>query len=659
MQLHWIDWLVLGAYVTFALTVGVWFARRASANVDEFFLTGRSLPWWLAGTSMVATTFAADTPLVITGWVRDYGIWKNWLWWCFAVTNLLGVFLFSRLWRRARVLTKAELAELRYGGAGARVLRVCLGILHSGFTNTIILCWVLLAASKIIDVLFDVDKGLALVLACAVALSYSLLAGLWGVVMTDALQFVMSMVGAVALAAIAWSAVGGMSGLLAAGAGGLALDQTLRFLPLGGAASCPLDAAFWTAPVAILAVNLGVGWWATEWVDGDGLIVQRISASKNERHGMLAVLWYAVAHYALRPWPWILVALASLVVLPNLEVRAPTEGLVTAVDEQTITLELADGSVHQASLRPAGSAEDWRPSTAGTGLAAGDAVAADQVLARTDSERAYVVMMTRYLPVGLLGLVIASLCAAFMSTIDTHVNLAASFFVNDLYRRFLVPDAGARHYVLIARLSSVAVMGLAALAAYSAESISDLFTFLLAFLGGVGPVYVMRWLWWRVDAVTEMVAMLTSGAATILITVAPVTWHLGALSSGGDLLHEGRLLMVVAASLTASLLTLWLRPAPEPRTLVPFYEKVRPMGWWGPVRALASGDRAGGRPLPVFTGVASGMALVYGLLFGVGHLLLGSPTSGAIGVAVAAAAALGVRWSLRRLPAAQAREQPD
>ena len=595
--------------------------------------------------------------------MRDYGIWKNWLWWCFAVTNLFGVFLFSRLWRRARVLTKAELAELRYGGTGAKVLRVFLGILHSGFTNTIILCWVLLAASKIIDVLFDVDKGLALVLACAVALSYSLMAGLWGVVLTDALQFVMSMVGAIALAVITWSAVGGLNGLLEASVGGVlggvALDQTLRFLPQAGAVSCPLDAAFWTAPVAILAVNLGVGWWATEWVDGDGLIVQRISASKDERHGMLAVLWYGIAHYALRPWPWIMVALASLVVLPNLEVRAPAEGRVTAVGEQAITLELADGSARDVSLLPPGSAEDWRPATAGTGLATGDAVSAGQLLARTDSERAYVVMMTRYLPVGLLGLVIASLCAAFMSTIDTHVNLASSFFVNDLYRRFLVPGAGASHYVLVARLTCIGVMALAAMAAYSAESISDLFTFLLAFLGGVGPVYVLRWLWWRVDAMTEIVAMLTSAAATVFITAAPISWHLGALSPGGDLLHEGRLLLVVATSLAACLVTLWLRPRPDPESLVPFYEKVRPMGWWGPVRAVAVGGDERERVLPVLSGVVSGMALVYGLLFGVGNLLLGRPASGALSIAVAIVAALGVRWSLRHLPPSKTEEQAD
>ncbi len=652
MQLHFIDWLILAAYVVFAIGIGLRFARRAGTDINEFFLTGRSLPWWLAGTSIVATTFAADTPLVITGWVRDFGIWKNWLWWSFAVTTLLGVFLFSRLWRRAMVVTKAELAELRYGGRGARVLRVFLGVMHSSFTNTIILCWVLLAASKIIDVLFDVDKGLALVLACAIALSYSLLAGLWGVVLTDVLQFMMAMVGAIALAVITWQAVGGLGGVLAAGASGTSvpLDQVLRFMPSAGPGG-PFDLAFWTAPVAILAVNLGIGWWATEWADGDGVIVQRVSASRDEHHGRLAVLWYAVAFYALRPWPWILVALASLVVLPNLEVHAPLAGQVTAVDSTTVMLESAAGSTREISLRPPGSADDWHPLASTTRLAVGDEVESGQLLARTDSERAYVVMMARYLPVGLLGLVIASLCAAFMSTIDTHVNLASSFFVNDLYRRFLVPDAGPRHYVMVARLTCVGVMCLAAVMAYYAESISDLFTFFLAFLGGVGPVYMMRWLWWRVDAMTELVAMLTSAVVTIGISLTPIHWRLGSLSPGGELLHEGRLLVVVAASLAMALLSLWLGPRPDPRSLVPFYRQVRPIGWWQPVRELAGPVDTASRPLPVLIGVASGLALVYGLLFGAGHLLLGGSVPGMLGFLAAILGAIGVRWSLKRLPA--------
>ena len=642
MNLTLLDVLVVVGYVVFAVAVGLRLSRRASSNVDEFFVSGRSLPWWLAGTSMVATTFAVDTPLVITGWVRDHGIWKNWLWWCFAITSLLGVFVFARLWRRSGVLTKAELAELRYGGRGARLLRATLGAMHAGVINTIILCWVLLAAAKIADVLFDVDKAVALAIGCAIALSYSLLAGFWGVVMTDALQFTMSMVGAIALAAIAWGTIGGLDGLLASGA--LAPD-TLRFLPQPGPGT-PWDALFWTTPLAVLAVNLGVGWWATEWVDGDGVIVQRVLASRDERQGTLAVLWYAVANYALRPWPWILVALASLVVLPHLESRAPVGGVVTAIDDHGVTLNSGNAST-TASLHPDGSTDDWHPAPV-AGLEVGDTVERGDLLARTDSERAYVVMLFRYLPAGLLGLVLASLLAAFMSTIDTHVNLASSFFVNDLYRRFFRPDAEPRHYVLVARLASLAVMALAALMASAADSISDLFTFLLAFLGGVGPVYVLRWLWWRVRASTEITAMLASAVTTVVLTWLPIEWHLGPLSPEGELLHEARLLLVVALTLVASLTSMALTKTPEPASLVAFYEKVRPVGWWGPVKALAAPGSAppalGWRTL---LGIAGGLALVYGALFGAGHWLLGAPGKALLGALAASLGAVAVAIGLR------------
>jgi Na+/proline symporter len=231
MGLSTIDWAVIVLYVLFALAVGLFFARRAGRSVDEFFLSGRSLPWWVAGTSMVATSFAADTPLVISGWVRGFGIWKNWVWWGLAVSSVLQVFLFARWWRRGGVMTKAELAELRYGGTGARVLRATLGALHAGVTNTIVLCWVMLAAAKIVDVLLGIDKLTGLALACAIALSYSLLAGFWGVVMTDLLQFAMAMVGAVALAWICWSAVGGQEAILAASYAGQLGPETLRLLP--------------------------------------------------------------------------------------------------------------------------------------------------------------------------------------------------------------------------------------------------------------------------------------------------------------------------------------------------------------------------------------------------------------------------------------------
>ncbi len=643
MHLALLDWLIVGAYAVFALAVGLRLSRRAGSSVDEFFVSGRTLPWWMAGTSMVATTFAVDTPLVITGWVRDYGIWKNWLWWCFAVSSLLGVFVFARLWRRSGALTKAELAELRYGGPGAKALRGTLGFLHAGVTNAIILCWVLLAAAKVADVLFEIDKAWALAIGCALALSYSLLAGFWGVVLTDLVQFTMAMVGSVALAFLSWRAIGGLGGLVESGALG---PDTLSFLPQPGVGG-PLEIAFWTTPVAILAVNLGIGWWATEWVDGDSVVVQRVLASKDDRQGSLAVLWYAVAHYGLRPWPWILVALASLVILPSLRVDSPVAGVVQQVEaERVVIAPEGGGEPVELSLRPPGSEADWHPLPAAE-LAPGQELGLGQSVARTDSERAYVVMMLRFLPVGLLGLVVASLVAAFMSTIDTHVNLASSFFVNDLYRRFLKPEASEGHYVLVARLAGLAILGLAAFFAYAAESISDLFTFLLAFLGGVGPVYVLRWLWWRVRASTEIVAMVASAASTVLLTSLDLHWRLGPLSPGGELLHEARLLLVVAISMLAALVSMALTRDPDPRSLVPFYEKVRPVGWWGPVRAVATRAGDGGVPQRPVAGIVSGLALIYGTLFGLGHWLLGSSAWAMAGAFAALLGAMGVARALQ------------
>ncbi|MEM1177562.1 MAG: sodium:solute symporter family protein [Acidobacteriota bacterium] len=635
MVLTTLDIAIVAVYALFALAVGVVLSRRASSDVDQYFLSGRSLPWWLAGTSMVATTFAADTPLLITGWIRDYGIWKNWLWWTFAISTALIIFLFSRLWRRAGVLTKAELTELRYGGPAARWLRGSLGVMHASVTNLIVLCWVLVAATKIAEVLFALDRGWAVVIACAIALSYSLLAGFWGVVLTDLVQFTIAMAGSIALAVISWRAVEGLPGVLEKGQLG---PETLRFLPSPGPGGL-FDAAFWTAPIAILAVNLGVGWWAAEAADGDIKLVQRISACRDEGHGRLAVLWYAVSHYALRPWPWILVGLASLVVLPHFEVSSPVAGTVQEVRRSAVVVAPADGGPdREILLTPAGITEDWYPLASAAGVGVGDDVKPGQLLARTDSERAYPVMMARYLPSGLLGLVVASLFAAFMSTIDTHVNLASSFFVNDIYRRFLKADGSPRHYVTVARVTSFVVMVCAGVLAYHADSISDLFTFFLAFLGGVGPVYILRWLWWRVKASTEITAMLTSAVVTSTLTLAPIQWSLGPLSEGGKLAHEGRLLIVVGTSLLAAMVSLLIAGRPDPASLVPFYRQVRPPGAWGPVKALADLSESP-REIPLssaLAGVVGGLLLVFGLLFAVGHLLLG--TSG--GVAASALAAL-------------------
>lgn len=630
MALAWLDWLVVFAYVAFALWVGVRFTGRASEGVNEFFLSGRRLPWWMAGTSMVATTFAADTPLVITGWVRDYGVWKNWQWWCFAVCGFFTAFLFARMWRRAEIMTTAELAELRYGEKSARVLRGFLGTYHTLITNVITLAWVLLAAGKISEVLIDVPKEWAIGACCAVTLTYSLLSGLWGVVLTDVTQFGMAMFGAIALAVIVWTHTGGAAPVLDAVASGVIPAERLAFIPPTGPGS-PFDASFWTAPVVAFAVYIGIQWWAYEAVDGGGYVVQRISACKDERHGVLAQIWFQVAHNALRPWCWIVVALASLLVMPTAEHRTPVAGTIARAELGRIEVAPTSGAPNAVVAWDA-----QAPNPPLLAVKLGDAVGAGQIVARTDSERAYPEMMARYLPVGLLGLVVASLLAALMSTIDTHVNLASSFFVNDVYRRFLAKDRSDRHYVTAARLSGLGVMALAGIVASQADSIRGLFTFFLAFMGGVGAVYVLRWTWWRVRATTEIAAMLTSSLTTVVLTHADIEWRLGPFADHGALTDEGRLVLVVLASTIAAVLVTIFGKAPDPAKLVAFYRKVRPLGFWGPVAALAPDVVRPREARFVLLGVVGGLAATFGLVFTIGEALYGS----AAGISISAIVAI-------------------
>ncbi len=682
MQLAPVDWAVIIAYVIFALSVGAYFARRAGKGIEEFFLSGRRLPWWLAGTSLVATTFASDTPLVVTGWVRDGGIWRNWIWWCFALGSVFTVMLFARYWKRGQVMTSAELAELRYGGRGAKVLRAGLGIFQAGFTNTITLCWVILAAAKIQGVVFDVDKGVSIVIACLTALTYCSMAGLWGVVVTDFVQFLMAMIGSIALAWLAWNGVGGIDGVMtAAQAPGSSFGpETLSFFPKPGEGSI-FDASFWTTGMAATAVFLGVQWWARDGADGGALVVQRVSSARSERDGVLAVLWYNVAHFALRPWPWILVAIASLVVLPNLELTSPVNGSVLAIDgsaePQWVDVQPEQGDAIRLRLDSVGTDDDWYPTQ--IKIAPDEQIEAGHVLARTDSERAYVVMMGRYLPAGLLGLAVAALLAAFMSTVDTHVNLAASFFVGDLYRRFLNRNASDRHYVLVARIACAAVLAIAGAFAYLADSIGDLFVFFLTFTAGVGPVYLARWFWWRVQAWTEIVAMCASATAAtwltfgkpiaaalqsslgidLLVPIADFAWPMGPLAPDGVLSGQGKVVVVLAVSIVCSLLSIALLKKPSPNRLIEFYTKVRPMGAWGPVRDLCGGLPAKEKPLPIIVGSLGGSLAILGTMLAMGGWLLGRPNFalGWIGGAIVGACALA--WGMARVEQRQDSARTD
>ncbi len=570
MQLHPIDWAIVVAYAVFAVGVGLAFARRASRSVGDFFLSGRNLPWWLVGTSMVATTFAADTPLAITEYVRTEGIWRNWFWWCMAVGHVVAIFLFSRLWRRACVLTDAELTEIRYAGRPAAFLRAFKACFFAIFYNVIVMGWVTLAMSSVLKAILPIETWVAITACGLIAIFYSVASGFWGVVVTDLVQFVMAMVGFIVFSVLAAKGVGGLDALQAkvAAMGG----HTLDLLP--PASDAPLlSREFLYSPRFKVLIFLTVMWWSTHSADGGGYMIQRMSSARSERHAMFGTLWFAVAHYALRMWPWIVVALVSVVVLPEME----------------------------------------------------------------DHKGAFPALMSVYLPVGLKGLMVASFLAAFMSTIDTHLNWGASYLVNDIYRRFFRPEASERHYVTVSRIAVVGLTVVAGVVASQLTSISGAWEFVFALGAGLGLVLVLRWLWWRVTALSEIVGLSTSLVLTLALTLSP--W---------DLPVQVKLLIIVPVSVLAWLTVTLLRPAEPLDTLVAFFLRTRPPGLWAPVRAAL---RERGEEVPasgfgpeLLLDFAAGLAAVYGGLFGIGHLVFGRGPEAAVCLGVAGLGLAAVWW---------------
>jgi len=433
-----LDWLILVLYFVLSLAVGLAFAGRAAKSAEEYFLSGRRIPWWLAGTSMVATTFAADTPLAVTGLTVKHGIAGNWLWWSFVMSGMLTVFFYARLWRRAQVMTDAEFAELRYAGRPAAFLRVFRAAYLAVPINCLIIGWVTHAMATILGLTLGVGKWEATVALFLLTALYSTLSGLWGVVLTDFVQFILAMAGSLALAVFAVREVGGLSALVAALHARFPDDAPLALLP-------DLHSAW--MPALTFFVYVAVNWWAS-WYPGaepggGGYIAQRLFSTPNERHAFLAALWFNLAHYALRPWPWILVALVSMVLYPGL--ANPEEG--------------------------------------------------------------YVRVMVDLLPPYWRGFLLAAFFAAYMSTISTHLNWGASYLVNDVYRRLWRPEAEPRHYAAVGRLATVGIMLVAGVITYYLRSVEGAWKFLLAIGAGTGLVYLLRWYWWRINAWSEVAAM--------------------------------------------------------------------------------------------------------------------------------------------------------
>jgi Na+/proline symporter len=451
-----LDWLIIGLYLIGTLTIGIWFSRRGAKSFAEFFVGGRALPWWLAGTSMAATTFSVDTPLYVTGLVARRGIAGNWEWWAFAITHVLMIYLFARLWRRSGVVTDVELTELRYGGRPAALLRGMRAFVFAVPINCIGMGYAMLAMRKVIEALGLWDAmaiGLPgeprlwiVVGLSAFVLVYAGLAGLWGVVATDFIQFVLALVGALIVVAFALPDVGGIAGLKATLVD-RGLADRLDFMPWSDVAKLSMTT---------FLAYIGIQWWAFRNTDGGGQFIQRFIASKTEEDAQKAAWLFTLLHYVVRTWPWIIVALVALILYPTL----------------------------------------------------------------ADPEIGYIELMLDYLPAGLLGLVVASFLAAFMSTVSTLINWGASYIVHDLYVRWARPQADDRERVWVGRLASVVIVALAATAAFFAQDIGTVFRFMIAIGTGPGAVLILKWFWWRVNAWGELAAML-AGIIIALLSYLP------------------------------------------------------------------------------------------------------------------------------------------
>ena len=565
-----LDWSAIVAYLGVTLALGLYFRGRSGRSVDDYFVSGRNVSWWLAGTSMVATTFAADTPLVVTGLVYTQGIAGNWLWWAFLLSGMMTVFLFARLWRRSGLLTDVQFAEMRYAGKPAAFLRGFRAVYLGLLMNCLILGWVTKAMTSIVAVTLGVSERGALAICVFFLIPftglYVALGGLWGVLWTDLFQFVLKMAIVIGVAWYAVSAAGGMQSLLSR----LAEARTAAGPPAGDATSFfpdfsrPLSSeALWTLPVLTFLVNIGLQWWAF-WYPGaepggGGYIAQRIFAARDERNGLLSVLWFNIAHYAVRPWPWILTALSAIVLYPRLE----------------------------------------------------------------HPENGYMLIVSQHVPAALRGIVVAGFMAAFMSTIATQLNWGASYLVADFYRRFIKRDGNEKHYVNISRLATALLVIASAYVSAQLGSIRSGWEFVLEVGAGTGGVYLLRWYWWRINAWSEISAMATALAASIFLRwVAPFS------GSAPSVFAKTALATTVSTTAVWVIVTFATSAEPEP-VLTSFYRKVRPhvLGWQPiadlvpeipPTRDLGSN----------LLSWALGCAMVYLALFGVGHLLIGPVKEG-------------------------------
>jgi Na+/proline symporter len=583
LRLTSLDWIIVAVSIVVSFIPAIVLARRAGSSTAEFFTSGRAAPWWLIGVSMVATTFSTDTPNLVTNIVRTNGVAGNWVWWAFLLTGMATVFFYARLWRRSGVLTDLEFYEIRYSGRPATFVRGFRALYLGLFFNCVIMATVNLAAAKIANVLLGWPMGKTLLICALLNVAFAATSGLWGVLVTDFIQFGIAMTGSVAAAvyAVRQPQVGGLAQLFARSA-----PRTLALVP---------DFGDWSTALAVMIIPLTVQWWSV-WYPGaepggGSYIAQRMLAARTEKDALGGTLFFNFAHYALRPWPWVIVALASMLVFPTL-------------DDIRRAFPYVDASL-------------------------------------IGHDMAYPAMLT-FLPAGLLGLMVAGLLAAYVSTISTHLNWGTSYIVHDFYRRFMKPGADERHYILVGRLVTGGLMVVAASLTFVLDTAQASFNLLLSVGAGTGLIYLLRWYWWRINAWSEIAAMVSSFLVAVGFFIAG--------KSGATIAASTSLLITVATTTVVWVAATFLTAPTDRKTLVEFYRLVRPPGGgWNPVRTEAGVSSSPDSMAQSLLGWVLGCLVVYAALFGAGSFLYGRTAQGTVWSVVFVIAAAGLIRLVPRL----------
>ncbi len=574
-----IDWGIMLVYFAFTISIGLYLSRRATKDIGQYFASGRGMPWWILGTSMVATTFAADTPLAISGLIIKQGIFGNWFWWCQVPLHVMGAYFFARLWRRSGILTDTELVNIRYSGKGARFLRGFRALYFGIPYNTLVMGWVNLAMENILGLTFDIDKLTAVFICFFITMAYSAVSGLWGVMITDFFQFFLAMGMAIFLAIAAVTNMGGMDQVLVKmnEIYGAAADSMISILPK----NYPLPPLYseMLLPVSLFAIYMGMVWWTTGNTDGGAYLAQRMLSAKSEKDSFLGYLWYSIAHYCLRPWPWIVVGLVAAVMFPGIGERN----------------------------------------------SAGEIVA--------NPELGYIAVMLSILPKGLLGLMLASFFAAYMSTISTQLNWGASYLVNDFYKPFIKKNASDRHYVIASICSTILIGVIGAVVTFFLTDIFTAWLILSAVNAGIGVVYIARWYWWRVNAWSELAAIASCvvGFVFVYLFINPKLFN--PETTAQFIKFPVTLIFTVPFSMIIWLSVTFLTKPTDENILLEFYRKVHPggIGW----RKISSKIREDfqGRTLATGRNLLNGLlsvAAVYFILVGIGRTLLDSLGAGLV-----------------------------